>query len=272
MPANDTYLLTAIATSAKQYGTNVWAYRQDGPDNGDTFEVANDLVGIWISTMQSAWLDCFAGDYILSAVKAQRVAPTGGISATQLVNQVGTFGTATSSAAGVGGEVRFPVPNPAGGPKWISGKTFLMGYPSGGVINNLISAPYYAAMTAWAALQVQELTGAIASYVFGVRTIDPLYATCTDAPEYEVDGSICFQRRREAPTLGRPSRSSHHRGETFRARRLERAQKEVARLQLAMSTASQHGESQPAKAVSPVKAGSKPPATSPGPRTNKPLT
>jgi len=210
MAINDVYLLTVAAKATGQWVNNTFHFQQLDDGLPDPWQQAQDLCSAFQTNFQEAWLALFAVDYVLLGYRAKRVATGGGPSYTAPGGSVtGTVSDTMAMTSAVGGVLVWPY-TVNEGVSWRTGRTFLPAAPESYVVENALTDAYLAAIAAVGALFVDPLEGAESTYQFGIYAKKPAVAFY-DVEEFAISGGLGFQRRRAAPVLGKPSRSSHHR-------------------------------------------------------------
>lgn len=210
MAALDVYQLTIAAKCTGQWVNNVLHFQDVPGSSVDAYQTASDIITTYITSISTAWVSLFASDYQQLGYRCKRVKPLGGPSFTMPTpGVVGNVPDTQALTAAVGSALIFPY-STNGGVKWRTGRIFIPGVPEAYVVENQLTGAYLTALSNYASLLINPMTGADSTYQFGILAKKPTLQFW-DAEEFTISGGLAYQRHRGAPVLGKPSRSSHKR-------------------------------------------------------------
>jgi hypothetical protein len=136
----DVFELRIIATVGGEYCENVLHLQGDNTASISPESDALQLITDWMTSVQSAWMQCLPTDYLLRGYKAKRVNNTGGPSAVTIVspNVAGTRpnpSASTQQSALLTGDYYCTGCTP---PRWRTTRIFLPGIAKGDVTGNVL--------------------------------------------------------------------------------------------------------------------------------------
>lgn len=197
--ANEYYQLSVGINAAGQYSELDFVYRIADPTEPDDFVVASQLVAVLDDGVALSWIrrlfDCMSADCFLSSVRAKRVAPNGGNTASAIFEATDVIGDLSGDLG---------TQQTSGCLIWVNetdpdrtGRNFLPGVPEDMVDAGRFDIVYKTAIGLFVAKHITGFT--VAAGIFLPVTFDRVTKTGLVVQDGYLSPRPGRQRRRELP-------------------------------------------------------------------------